>query len=66
MSVGGRGHWVTAGRRGLRGTVGLPGTGVYYTTRLHPRSAAPAKASPTFGCLAYLVVLVIIYLLWPR
>ena len=67
LSAGGRGHWLTAGRRGLRGTVGIPGTGIWYTTRLHPRSAAPAKATGgAFGCLAYVLILVAIYALWPR
>ena len=66
LSAGGRGHWLTAGRRGLRGTVGIPGTGIWYTSRLHPRSAAPAKVGPAFGCLAYLVVFLIVYWLLSR
>jgi hypothetical protein len=31
LSAGGRGHWFTIGPRGVRTTVGSPGTGLYYT-----------------------------------
>lgn len=31
-SVGGRGAWLTVGKNSPRATVGLPGTGVSYTT----------------------------------
>jgi hypothetical protein len=30
-SIGGRGAWFTLGPKGTRSTVGLPGTGLYYT-----------------------------------
>src|SRR5271166_3809627 len=30
-SIGGRGAWFTVGPRGSRTTLGLPGTGLYYT-----------------------------------
>jgi hypothetical protein len=33
LSVGVRGAHVTVGRRGVTRTVGIPGTGVYYTSR---------------------------------
>jgi hypothetical protein len=33
FSVGVRGAHVTMGRRGVRRTVGIPGTGVFYTSR---------------------------------
>jgi hypothetical protein len=60
LSVGGRGHWLTAGRRELPGTVGVPGAGVYYTTRLHPRWAAPQKAhGSAAGCGTYLVIVLV-------
>jgi hypothetical protein len=32
-SVGGRGAWFTLGPRGSRATVGIPGTGVSYSTQ---------------------------------
>ncbi len=55
LSFGPRGAKVTVGRRGVRATAGLPGTGLFYTTRLGGRartgrgkgggtSAAPAVA----------------------
>jgi hypothetical protein len=33
-SVGGRGAWLTFGRRGTRATVGLPGSGISYSTTI--------------------------------
>jgi hypothetical protein len=33
FSVGVRGAHVTLGRRGVRRTVGIPGTGIFYTSR---------------------------------
>ena len=41
LSVGGRGAWLTSGTRGRRATVGLPGTGLFWTERLKPAAAAP-------------------------
>lgn len=32
-SIGGRGHSVNIGKRGVRGTVGIPGSGLSYTTK---------------------------------
>ena len=47
-SMGGRGVWLTFGRRGSRATVGLPGTGLSYThvdkTHGEVSGAAPAPA----------------------
>jgi len=39
LSFGRRGLTVTVGRNGIRFTAGLPGTGLFYTTRL-PRTPA--------------------------
>jgi hypothetical protein len=65
LSVGGRGHWVTTGTRGRRATVGIPGTGLWYTTRIHPRPAARAKAQgSSVGCLGWIVVIVVLWLLF--
>jgi Protein of unknown function (DUF4236) len=33
FSFGARGAHVTVGRRGVRRTIGIPGTGVFYTSR---------------------------------
>jgi hypothetical protein len=57
---------VTLSRRGVRETVGVPGTGLY-ATRLEPATAAPAEpatqpalsAKPHAGPTHYLVALVI-------
>ncbi len=73
-SIGGRGAWLTFGRRGTRATVGLPGTGLSYTTtaRRGRAGAAPAEpaapeanGNPLRGALwLLLTVLVVGYLLW--
>jgi hypothetical protein len=48
-SIGARGAWFTFGPRGTRTTVGLPGTGVSYTTQSpahrHEQPPAPAPTS---------------------
>jgi len=42
LSVGGRGFSKTLGRRGVRTTVGIPGTGIYHTdVEQWPGSASP-------------------------
>jgi hypothetical protein len=33
FSFGARGAHVTVGRRGVRRTIGIPGTGIFYTSR---------------------------------
>jgi len=75
-SIGGRGAWLTFGRRGTRATVGLPGTGLSYTTTAERRrvAAAPAIAgsavpestgNPVRGALWLLLILLGVgYLLW--
>jgi Protein of unknown function (DUF4236) len=51
LTVGVRGAHVTFGKRGITRTVGLPGTGVFYTTRdgwhsgAHTQGLAPAPAA---------------------
>jgi len=45
VSVGGHGLRAGVGRRGLRLTTGLPGTGLYYTTQHRPHGAH--RAHPT-------------------
>jgi hypothetical protein len=36
LSVGRKGMWLTAGPRGRRATVGLPGTGLFWTEKIPP------------------------------
>ena len=52
VSVGGRGGWVTMGRRGVRTTVGLPGTGISYSEsapwhRRGERAGHPVRSKPS-------------------
>ena len=43
VSIDHRGSWLTAGPRGRRVTVGLPGTGLFWTERLPPGRVAQAR-----------------------
>lgn len=70
-SVGARGAWLTFGRRGTRATVGLPGTGISYTTsapRPHPASRATedtdSDARRTSGWFWLVVLVVVATLIW--
>src|SRR5689334_7561706 len=67
LSAGSRCTHVTVGRQGVRGTIGLPGTGLYYTTQLSGQHHQPSIAifrnptntyeevirSPGFWCLIF-------------
>jgi hypothetical protein len=44
VSVGREGMWCTAGTHGRRATVGLPGTGLYWTEKLGTKKTGPAAA----------------------
>ena len=46
LSVGVRGAHVTFGRRGVTRTVGIPGTGVFYTSRSGHHTGAHSTPSP--------------------
>jgi hypothetical protein len=46
FSVGVRGAHVTFGRRGVTRTVGIPGSGVFYTSRSGHHSGAHSTPSP--------------------
>jgi hypothetical protein len=51
LSIGHRGLWWTIGPRGQRATIGLPGSGLYWTKTYppaHPHTAPP-KISPHSG-----------------
>ena len=57
-SVGTRGAWLTFGRNGTRTTVGLPGTGISYTTTNSASEHQSAVAPPARARARWLVVLV--------
>jgi hypothetical protein len=61
LSVGHRGAWWTFGRRGGRATLGLPGTGLFWTERVPP--AAPPHGGHRLA-FAVVVVLVVGLLAW--
>jgi hypothetical protein len=61
VSVGRRGAWLTTGPRGQRATVGLPGTGLFWTEKLPPVAAARGRGPLSVGLvlryvLAWIVV----------
>lgn len=43
-SIGHRGAWYTVGSRGQRATVGLPGTGLFWTERIGKEHAAQNRS----------------------
>ncbi len=45
-SIGGRGAWLTFGKRGTRATVGIPGTGLSYSTTTSTTSSSSRPAVP--------------------
>jgi hypothetical protein len=63
VSVGSRGVHSTFGRRGPRTTVGLPGTGISYTTAspYHRRRRARARHGSIVGGLIGLFVLYVLF-----
>jgi hypothetical protein len=54
LSVGHRGTWYTLGRLGRRATVGLPGTGLFWTERVPP--AAPPHGGHRVTFVAVVLV----------
>jgi len=76
LRIGPRGAGITVGgRRGLRATVGVPGTGIYYTKTasghrrvrrsaapLHPSYSGPATTTSYKGCLYAIGVIVLLVL----
>lgn len=76
LSVGVRGAHLTFGRRGMTRTVGIPGTGIYYTSRsgyhtgYHSAGSAARGAPPVevtqhriAGWLTIAVVLLVVLLI---
>jgi hypothetical protein len=67
-SFGTRGAWFTVGPRGTRETLGIPGTGLSYTTqssRRHPRDEqeqdAPDPATANADFLRGLIAVVVVF-----
>jgi hypothetical protein len=60
LSVGVRGAHVTFGRRGIRRTVGIPGTGIYWTSSSGHHTGVHSGAGQGGGWLAPLILLTII------
>ena len=58
-SVGTRGAWLTFGRNGTRTTVGLPGTGISYTTTSSAHERQDVGTPPRRSSAGWLVVLLI-------
>lgn len=58
VSVGHRGAWYTTGPAGRRATVGIPGSGVYYTR--HLGGASTPKPAPS-AIRTLLVLAVVIF-----
>lgn len=49
-SIGARGAWYTVSKKGTRATVGLPGTGLFYTDfRRHGHQPQPQLPLPSYG-----------------
>ena len=72
VSFGVRGAHLTLGRSGVRRTVGIPGTGLFYTSRqgwhsgVHSSPAVHGNEGTGSGAVALgvLVVLIVALLLW--
>ena len=45
-SIGGHGAWLTFGKRGTRATVGIPGTGLSYSTTTSITSTTSSSSRP--------------------
>ncbi len=63
LSIGHRGIWYTIGPRGRRATLGLPGTGLYWTERVSPAAPLHAGHQSAFALVVVCVAIVAIYLL---
>ena len=60
-AIGRRGAWYTVGPRGRRVTVGLPGTGIYWTESYPP---APSPHGGHRLAFVLVVVAVLVGILW--
>jgi len=67
LSVGVRGAHVTVGRRGVTRTIGIPGSGIFWTSRTGTQTgvhsaadARPASASAVVLAIAIVVVALVV------
>jgi hypothetical protein len=56
LSIGHRHAWYTVGPRGRRVSIGIPGTGLYWTERIPPAHAPHYGHRAAFVILAVIVV----------
>jgi Protein of unknown function (DUF4236) len=56
LSIGGRGAWYTVGARGRRVSLGLPGTGLFWTEHVPP----PHKPVHAGHRLAFVILVAIV------
>jgi uncharacterized protein DUF4236 len=61
LSVGHRGAWYTIGPRGRRVSLGLPGTGLYWTEHYPPARPPHAGHQSTFGIALIMLVLAAVF-----
>ena len=57
VSVGGRGGWLTFGKKGTRATVGIPGTGMSWSEKIEdpaPEGEQPSIIFRLFGLVGLL------------
>jgi len=59
-SIGHRGAWYTVGPRGRRATLGVPGTGLYWTEKIPP--AAPPRAGHRWAFTLFGLVVILLAL----
>ena len=55
VSVGGRGAWLTFGKKGTRATVGIPGTGMSWSEKIDPTPQPEASSGSLLGTLIRLI-----------
>jgi hypothetical protein len=58
LSIGHRGAWYTVGPRGQRATLGVPGTGLFWTEKVSP--AAPLHAGHRWAFVLALLAVVLL------
>ena len=64
VSVGGRGAWLTFGKKGTRATVGIPGTGMSWSEKIDspPQPSTPSSPLATFFRFTFGLILIAILL----
>ena len=55
VSVGGRGAWLTFGKKGTRATVGIPGTGMSWSEKIESTPQPESTSSSLLGTLIRLI-----------